>query len=240
MRRYMPMFLLGVLLLCTTEVDAGRIYRNFGQVKTVSSTEKFFADTLWEEAEELAWTTLTHLGSSGWERRLMMTTLYNETRGRWNKVGDGGCAFGGFQVHVGATVTRRKGWKRPTTKTNKKTWHKKLSQRTYKCRIDNRVYLDEEFKRLHPGTFMEPSMNVRVALATMRGKGSLRNPFSALARYAGTGPSNKKAKRIWGRHKHWWVTGLKKRILKREKEERWRKRSVVTYAVPIVDTQTLP
>ena len=166
-------------------------------------------DPTWEAAEELAWAVLTEQGSRGWERRLLMTTLYNETRGRWHLIGDAGCAHGGFQLHVGGTVQR---------KAKPKRWQKRVGPGLVCCLADNRRYFPDDMQELSPEKLRDPTLNTRGALALMRQKGSEQNPFHALARYSGVAPKGARAERIWGRHKHWWQTGLGRRIKLREGE----------------------
>jgi len=230
-----------LLLIFTTPVNA-KGPKTFRTVEAAppKSGERFRATALWEKSEELAWKTLTKLGSRGWERRLMMTTLWNETRGHWDKIGDGGCAIGGYQVHVGSIVTRRVGWTPPVTKQRKRSWHKKLSSRRYRCMTDNRRLFGKALRGLTPDDFLEPIANISAALQLMRHRRSQQNAFSALARYAGSAPGGSSARRVWGRHKHWWVTGLGKRIMKRETEEKWQKRKPTSSSAPIASTLILP
>jgi len=161
-----------------------------------ASGEGFYPTTQWKVIEPLAWNIATKVGLTGWTRRLFMIIVWNESRGKPAVIGDRGCAMGLMQIHVGGT--NKKGGPCPT---------------------DNRSLLPGHLQVARE-EFLNPKINLEAgAHLLLRKKGS-GTAFSATARYAGCSPKSNCAKRVWSRHYWWWLTGLNKRVLKLESEER--------------------
>ena len=158
------------------------------------SHEGFYPTIHWKGIEQLAWDTATKAGLTGWTRRLFMIIVWNESRGKPDVIGDKGCAVGLMQIHVGG-----------------------LNKKGKPCPADNRPLLPEHL-RVTREEFLNPSINLEAGAYLLLYKKGGGTAFSATARYAGCQPKSGCANRIWSRHYWWWLTGLKKRVLKLESD----------------------
>lgn len=156
--------------------------------------ERFKVTREWAAVESLVWTTAKDAGATTEERRVLLGIAWNETRGRPGLVGDDGCAWGMFQIHVGGLGTKRQ-----------------------VCHSDARLVLPLEYD-LPREACLDATLSTRAALLLLRMRGSRSNADAALASYAGCQrPTARRVKendpptcaeRVLERHRWWRETGL--------------------------------
>lgn len=189
------MILIAVLFF--RPAKAGKPRYNFKdlQINAPASGERFHATKRWQAIEPIAWNIATEHKLRGWMRRIFMIIIWNESRGHYDVMGDAGCAYGLMQLHVGGCNDDGK-----------------------RCTADNRR-LFPEYLQIPSAYFINPTINLQAGAIKLLLSKKRGSAFSASARYAGCAPNGQCARRLWGRHKWWWQTGLRKRIIMLEEKE---------------------
>lgn len=170
--------------------------------KIPKSGERFRATSTWVATEKILWFVATESGMRGWNRRLFISIVWNESRGRSKSIGDYGCAKGLTQIHVGGI-----GFK---------------GGKQINCTNDARNVLPTELVYNSSDDYMEPFLNLRsgaflFARKTANAGGS---PFDGLSLYAGCRIGSQCHKDLLGKHLHWLQSGLLKRIIVMEEAEK--------------------
>ena len=153
-----------------------------------SLTETFQPTPAWLKVEPLIFEVAKAGQANPGEVKLLLGITWNESRGRPGVTGDAGCAVGLTQLHLGG-----------------------FSDDHHRC-YDIRGVLPPEL-RLPRQAYWEPRTALEATLALLRHLGSQNDPEGALERYAGCRPATRCARNLHWLHRHWWATGLEKRLL---------------------------